>query len=157
MSIEVLTNKNEFLHAVTIMLIPIALEHRVLRHHLHKFFLRHGGIERTCLLEIELLTGLLKKIAHVILLFEIAHSFAADDILIPMACHEFVKSPQIKWTTTVIDESGDTILIAMVVVMVVTTAMRIITLVTVVMMMLVAMTMGVMAFTMFVVVMVFRS
>ena len=139
MAIHVLTNEYKLLHAVTITFIPVALQHRILRHHLHEFFLRHCGIESACLLEVKLFACLLKEIAHIILLLKITHTLAADDSLVPMASDKLVKTIETKRLTTIIDKRGDTILIAMIVMMPMAAAMWIIALMIVIMVVIVMM------------------
>ena len=123
MSILVLTYKDEFLHTVTIVLIPITLKSRIASHHLHEFFLRHSSIENACLLEIELLARLLEEIAHIVLLLEIAHTLATDNTLIPMTCYKLVETVKTERFTAIIHESGYSILITMVMVVMMTAAM----------------------------------
>ena len=62
MSIHLLPDKHQFLHAVSVLFVPVALEHWVTRHELHEFLFGHSGIESPCLLEVELLACLLNMI-----------------------------------------------------------------------------------------------
>ena len=143
LAVEVLANEDKFLHTIAIFIVPIALKSRIRGKHLHKFLLWHGGIEGACGFEIELASSLLKEIAHIVLILEIAHPLAADNTLIPMASDKFVKTRQTHRFAAIVYESSDSILFAMIVAM----TMWIITLMVVVM----AMAMWIMAFFMLVV------
>ena len=110
-AVHFLTNEYQFLHAVAVLLVPVATKHRV-GSQLHlQFVLRHRGDKLTTLLDTQLLAGLLEEIAHIVLLLEIAHSLATDNRLGPMARHELVEQTEVEGTAAVIDKSINTILV----------------------------------------------
>ena len=59
--VHVLADEDKFLHAVSVMGIPVFHDGRVLAHHLYQFLLWSCGVPLTCLAKHYLLSGLLEE------------------------------------------------------------------------------------------------
>ena len=81
------------LHAVSVMFIPVVAESWILLHELFQFLFRHGGIPLACIPQSYLSPSLLKYIAGVRLIAEVADSLASYDGLGPLACDKLVEAP----------------------------------------------------------------
>lgn len=71
-SVKMLTYEDDFLHTVTIYLVPITEDIRILQYKLIELFLRHRGIPLSGISETYLLACLLEYIADMRLVSEIA-------------------------------------------------------------------------------------
>ena len=89
--VEVLADEDEFLHTVAELVIPIATEAWILLHELLEFILRHGSIPLACVSDADLFTGLLKDVAGIFFVVEVADALSADDTFWPFASHELVE------------------------------------------------------------------
>ena len=92
-------------------------------------------------MHLNLLSGLLKDIAGVLLATEIADALGANDAAGPVACHKVVEAGEIHGAAAVIDKGAYAIFqrLALAVVMVVAVAMLVVAVVAVVMVMVVVM------------------
>ena len=90
-------------------------------------------------MHLNLLSGLLKDIAGVLLAAEIADALGANDAAGPVACHKVVEAGEVHGAAAVIDKGADAIFqrLALAVVMVVAVAMLVVAVVAVVMVMVV--------------------
>ena len=119
-----LANEHQFLHAITVLFVPVLPQLGIVRHELHQLFFRHGSKPLSCFTQIELTTGLLKEIAHIILFGKIAHTLTTDHILRPVSRYKLIKESQVKRLARVIyigvySELSQVIVIAMLMVMIV--------------------------------------
>ena len=89
--VEVLTDKNQFLHPVAVLLVPVFAQLRVVCHELHQFLFGHGSEPLSCLTEVELFACLFEEVAHVVFFRKIAHAFASQHILRPMRRDELIE------------------------------------------------------------------
>ena len=92
LSVKMLTEEYEFLHAVTIYVIPVTKHVGVLLDKLLELVCWHCGIPLTSVAEINLLTCLLEYIADVLLVSEIAHTLCADYALRPATCNKLIEA-----------------------------------------------------------------
>ena len=99
-----LTNEHDFLHAVSILFIPVGTQGSIAFHHLCQLFLGHGGKPLACLSDADLLACLLEEVTHVHLVLEVADAFGADDALRPFAGYEFIEESEVEGATTVIEK-----------------------------------------------------
>ena len=106
--IQMLADKDEFLHSVTVLRIPVFAQLGIVCHELHEFLFGHGSKPFSGLADIELTTCLLEEIAHVVLFGKIAHAFATDHVLRPMLGNELIKHAEIEGFALKIDVSLDT-------------------------------------------------
>ena len=134
-----LADEDEFLHAVTELVIPVAAEAWVLLHELLEFVLRHRGIPLAGISDADLFASLFENVAGIFLVVEIADSFGADDALGPFAGHELVEESEVEGTATVVDVGADAVFLglALIVVMMVVMLMAMMVFVLMLMMMLV--------------------
>ena len=88
-------------------------------------------------MHLNLLSGLLKDIAGVLLAAEIADALGANDAAGPVACHKVVEAGEVHGAAAVIDKGADAIFqrLALAVVMVVAVAMLVVAVVAVVVVM----------------------
>ena len=90
--IQILADKYQLLHAVTVLLVPVGGQSGVRTQHVGQLVLGHGGVPLSGILKAHLLSGLLKQVADVKLIGKIAHTLGADDTLGPLLGHEPVKT-----------------------------------------------------------------
>ena len=131
--IQILADKYQLLHAVTVLLVPVGGQSGVRTQHVGQLVLGHGGVPLSGILKAHLLSGLLKQVADVKLIGKIAHTLGADDTLGPLLGHEPVKTVQIHGAACIIYICADAILLNLTAFMVV---MVVMVLVVVVMLML---------------------
>ena len=105
-----LADEDQLLHAVTILLVPVATQARVLFHELLQLIFRHCGVPLSGIAQANLLAGLLKDVADVLLVFKPADTLGAYDTLGPLASNEFVEQAKVEGTTGVVNVSADAIL-----------------------------------------------
>ena len=91
MLVEVLADEDEFLHTVAILLVPVATEAWIALHEVLQFILGHGGVPLTCIADADLLAGLLKDVADIFFILEIADALGTDDAFWPFAGYELVE------------------------------------------------------------------
>ena len=89
--VEVLADEDKFLHAVAVLVIPIATETWILLHELLKFVLGHSGVPLAGITDTDLLTSLFKDVAGILFVVEVADAFGTDDALWPFAGDELVE------------------------------------------------------------------
>ena len=124
--IEVLADEDKFLHAVAVLVIPIATEAWILGHELLEFIFGHSGIPLASVADADLFASLFKDVAYILFVVEVADALSTDDALGPFAGYEFVEESEVKGTATVIDVGSDAVflslalIVMMVVVMLVT-------------------------------------
>ena len=164
--VKMLSDEYELLHTVSVNVVPVAKYVRILFYELLKLVSRHCGIPLTGISQTNLLSGLLKNVAFMLFVSEIAHTLCSDDALRPTSSHEFVEARDVHRTSSYIDVSSDAVFLSLTcffVVMMVMTAGALstvmvfavlIVLMFVLMLMLVMMLMMVMMFTMFMIVIV---
>ena len=100
-----LADKDQFLHSVTVLRIPVFAQLGIICHELHEFLFRHGSEPFSGLADIELATSLFEEIAHVVLFGKIAHAFATDHVLRPMLGNELIEHAEVEGLTLEIDVS----------------------------------------------------
>lgn len=86
-----LADEDKFLHAVAVLLIPIAAKARVVGHELLQLWLRHGCIPLTGIAQANLFACLLENVANVGLFLEIADALGTNNALGPLAGYEFIE------------------------------------------------------------------
>ena len=116
--VEVLADEDEFLHAVAELFIPIATETWVLLHELLEFVLGHRGVPLACIADADLFASLLKDVAGILFVVEVADALGTDDALGPFAGHEFVEKSEVKGTATVVDVGSDAVFLSLTLIMV---------------------------------------
>ena len=103
--VEVLADEDELLHAVAVLVIPIATEAWIAPHEVLQLIFGHRGIPLAGITDADLLTGLLKDVTGILFVVEVADAFGTDDALWPFAGDELVeesratnssKSPRLK-------------------------------------------------------------
>lgn len=135
--VHLLTDEDELLHAVAILLVPVAAQPRLAVHQFAQLVFGHGGIPLSGILETHLAACLLEEVAHVGLVGKPAHALAADDALGPEAGDKLVEARQVERTAAVIDKGTYTVLLDLAMLMVVMVVMAV-AVVVVVMMVVVA-------------------
>ena len=89
--VKMLADEDEFLHAVAILVVPVAAQAGLLLHQFGKFFLRHCGIPLSGISQTDLTTSLFEHRTDVRLVLEPADALGADDACGPLASHELVE------------------------------------------------------------------
>ena len=119
--VEMLADEDELLHAVAEMVVPVTAEAGILLHELLEFVLRHCGVPLAGIADADLFASLLKDVANIAFVLEVADTLGADDALGPFASHELVEESQIEGTATIVDIGADSVFLslALIVVMVV--------------------------------------
>ena len=108
-----LSDEYKFLHTVAVDVVPVAKYVRILFYELLKLVSRHCGIPLACISQINLLSCLLKYVAFMLFVSEIAHTLCSDDALRPTSSHEFVEARDVHWTSCYIDVSSDAIFLSL--------------------------------------------
>ena len=108
-----LSDEYKFLHTVAVDVVPVAKYVRILFYELLKLVSRHCGILLACISQINLLSSLLKYVAFMLFVSEIAHTLCSDDALRPTSSHEFVEARNVHWTSCYIDVSSDAIFLSL--------------------------------------------
>ena len=119
--VEMLADENEFLHAVTELVIPVTKEAWVLLHELLEFVFGHRGVPLASVADADLFAGLLKDVTDIALILEVADALGTDDALGPFAGHEFVEKSEVEGTAAIVDVGSDAVFLglALIVVMMV--------------------------------------
>ena len=91
--VEMLADEDNLLHAVAILLVPIATEAWILLHELLQFVFWHGGIPLASIADADLTACLLKDVTGFLFILEITDALGTDDALWPLARHELVEEP----------------------------------------------------------------
>ena len=152
-----LSDEYELLHSVSVNVVPVAKYVRILFYELLKLVSRHCGIPLTGISQTNLLSGLLKNVAFMLFVSEIAHTLCSDDALRPTSSHEFVEARDVHWTSSYIDVSSDAVFLSLTslfVVMMVMTAGALSTVMVFAVLIVLMLVMMVMMFTMFMIVIV---
>ena len=89
--VEVLADEDEFLHAVAVLVIPIATEAWIAPHEVLQLIFGHRGIPLAGITDADLLTGLLEDVTGILFVVEVADAFGTDDALWPFAGDELVE------------------------------------------------------------------
>ena len=89
--VEVLADEDEFLHTVANLLVPVTTKARVLLHKLLQLILWHGSIPLAGIADADLFAGLLKDVAGIQFVLEVADAFGTDDALWPLAGYKLVE------------------------------------------------------------------
>ena len=111
--VEVLADENEFLHAVTELVIPVTKEAWVLLHELLEFVLGHRGVPLASVADADLFASLFEDVAGILFVVEIADAFGTDDALGPFAGYEFVEESEVKGTTAIVDVGSDAVFLSL--------------------------------------------
>ena len=114
-----LANEDEFLHAVTVLIVPVLAQSGILLHELLQLVFGHGGIPLSCIADADLLACLFEDIADVALVVEVADALGADDALRPLSGYELVEQAEVEGATVVIDVGADAIFFCLALVVVV--------------------------------------
>ena len=114
-----LADEDEFLHAVSVGIVPVALQVGVAAHKVEQLVVGHGGVPLAGVAQRDLTAGLLKEVAGVGLREEPADAFCTDNFFRPMAGDEFVETADIHGFTTVVDKGGDAVFLRLALVVVV--------------------------------------
>ena len=109
--VEVLTYEDNLLQTVSVVVVPVAVDARVVDAELSQLVLRHGGIPLSGILQLHLATGLLKDIAEVRLVLKPAQALGADDALRPAAGYEVIEEVDVKRLASVVDVCADAVLL----------------------------------------------
>ena len=112
LTVEMLPDEHQLLHAVAIMFVPIATELGIGFEGTLQLVLGHGGKPLSAVLEAHLASGLLEKVAGVGLIDKIADALGTDDFLGPQTCHELVESVDVERRTAAVDEGRDAVFVA---------------------------------------------
>ena len=140
--LDVLTDEYELDHAVAHLLIPFLLQLWIVLAQFIELVLRHGGEPLSCLLHRLLLTCLLKYIAHISFVREVADTLGSYHIARPFSGYKLIKQAEVEWLAAIIYEGADAVflhfatLMFMVVIMVMMVVVMMFMLIMVVMMML---------------------
>lgn len=105
-----LADEDEFLHAVAVGVVPVALEVGGAAHEVEELVVGHGGIPLAGVAQGDLLAGLFEEVASVGFGEEPADAFGADDSGRPVAGDEFVEARDVHRLATVVDEGADAVL-----------------------------------------------
>lgn len=109
LAVHVLSDEHKFLHAVAIPVVPVALHSRVVGEESAQLVCRHCGIPLSGVAQRYLFSCLLKHIACVLLVIEIADALCADDGFWPFACHELVEFRDRERFACIVDECADAV------------------------------------------------
>ena len=152
--VEVLADEDKFLHAVTELFIPIATETWVLLHELLEFVLGHRGVPLACIADADLFASLLKDVAGILFVVEIADTFGTDDALGPFASYKLVEEPEVKGTATVVDIGSDAVFLSLTLIVVMMVVVMLVTMMVFMLMMVFIVVMMVMMLMLIVVVII---
>jgi len=153
--VEVLANEDELLHAVAEMVVPVTAEAGILLHELLEFVLRHGGVPLAGIADADLFTSLLKDVANIAFVLEVADTLGADDALGPLAGHELVEESQIEGTATIVDIGADSVFLSLALIVVMVVVMVLVAMMVFVLMMMFVVVVMVMMLMLVVMVMMF--
>ena len=109
LTVHVLSDEHNLLHAVAVSVVPVACQSWILLHHLAKLFLRHCGIPLSGIAHLNLLASLLEYVAEVLLALEVAETLTADDALRPFLCDNVVELVHVQRTAALVDEGADAV------------------------------------------------
>ena len=124
--VEVLSDEDEFLHAVAVLVVPVATEAWIALHEVLQFIFGHGGVPLAGIADADLFVGLLEDVAGILFVVEVADVLGTDDALGPFAGHKLVEESEVEGTATVVDVGPDAVflclafIVVMMVVMLVT-------------------------------------
>ena len=104
-----LSDKDDFLHAVAIRRVPVAEQARFLFHQFDELFFRSGGVPLAGFGKVFLCACLLEEVRHVGIVLEIADAFGADDVRAPMLLEKIIELVEVESGTTVIDKRTDAV------------------------------------------------
>ena len=118
LAVHVLADEDEFLHAVAVGVVPVALEVGGAAHEVEELVVGHSGVPLAGVAQRDLLAGLLEEVAGVGFGEEPANAFGADDAGGPVAGNELVEARDVHGFATVVDEGGDAVFFGLAFVMV---------------------------------------
>ena len=107
--LDVLTDEYELDHAVAHLLIPFLLQLWIVLAQFIELVLRHGGEPLSCLLHRLLLTCLLKYIAHISFVREVADTLGTYHIARPFSGYKLIKQAEVEWLAAIIYEGSDAV------------------------------------------------
>ena len=107
--VKVLANEDNLLHAIAILLVPVAKQARLLLHQLDEVFLGCGGIPLSGLGKLLLHACLLKEVGHVAVVAEVAHTLGADNVLGPAGGYEAVELVDVEGRSAVVYKCADAV------------------------------------------------
>ena len=108
-----LAYKDKFLHAVSILIIPIAVDTRVVDAELLQFLFRHSSIPLSGILKLHLTASLFEDVAEMRLVSKPTQSLGTNDILRPFASHEVIELYNIKRLARIIYIGADAIFLCL--------------------------------------------
>ena len=88
-----LADKNQLLHAVAILLVPVSTQSWIFFHELLQLCFGHRCIPLTCITDTYLLTCLLKYVAGFLFIAEVTDALSTDNSLRPFARNKLIKEP----------------------------------------------------------------
>ena len=89
--VEVMADEDEFLHAVAELFVPVATKAWIPVHELLQLILGHSGVPLAGIADTNLLASLLKDVADIALILEVADTLGTYDAFGPFAGHELVE------------------------------------------------------------------
>lgn len=107
-----LTDEDQFLHTVAVLLVPVVLQTGILFHKEFQFIGRHRGIPLTGIAQANLLACLLEHIAHIRFIVEPTDAFGTNDALRPLASHELIEQSQIESGAARVDIGSNTVFLS---------------------------------------------
>ena len=111
--VEVLADEDELLHAVAVLVIPIATEAWIAPHEVLQLIFGHRGIPLASVADADLFASLFEDVAGILFVVEIADAFGTDDALGPFAGYEFVEESEVKGTTAIVDVGSDAVFLSL--------------------------------------------
>ena len=111
--VKMLSDKHELLHTISVNVVPVAKNVRVLFNELLELICRHCGIPLSCISQVYLLSCLFEHVADILLVCEVAHTLCADYALRPASSYELVKACDVHWTSSYIDVCSDAVFLSL--------------------------------------------
>ena len=108
-----LSDEDKLLHSISVNVVPITKNVRVLFYELLELISRHSGVPLSCVAQIHLLSCLFENVAYILLVCEIAHTLCSDNALRPTSSHEFVEACDVHWTSSYINVSSDAVFLSL--------------------------------------------
>lgn len=109
--VQMLPDEYEFLHAVSVTLIPIPPQCLILGEPHLQLIWRHGREPLPHVAQRHLLAGLFKQIAYVRFRLEITYPLGANDAGRPFFSHEIIKTGKVKRSSRIIHICTDAVLL----------------------------------------------
>lgn len=115
--VEMLTNEDQFLHAVAVAVVPIALQARVLLLEETQLVFGHRGVPLASLTNAHLLAGLLEHVAHIGFVVEPADAFRPNNAFRPAAGYKLIEQSKVQSGATIVDIRADAIFLSLTLIM----------------------------------------